>query len=131
LSRVDRPATTPGSASAERETHPGPVGPLQQEPEIATTTPTKERGVSAETLGRSLAVVRILLGLTFLLNGLAKLFGIHRVEIGPYLGNLINRADARFILDVEVNRNARHQVPLIGRITNDLVLPNWNLSPGA
>jgi len=28
---------------------------------------------------------------------------------------------------VEVNRNARHQVPLIGRITNDLVLPNWNL----
>ena len=92
-----------------------------------TTTPTQERGVSPETLGRSLAVVRILLGLTFLLNGLAKLFGIHRVEIGPYLGNLINRADARFILDVEVNRNARHQVPLIGRITNDLVLPNWSL----
>jgi len=94
---------------------------------VTTTTPTQERGVSPETLGRSLAVVRILLGLTFLLNGLAKLFGIHRVEIGPYLGNLINRADARFILDVEVNRNARHQVPLIGRITNDLVLPNWNL----
>ena len=92
-----------------------------------TTASTEQRGVSAETLGRSLAVVRILLGLTFLLNGLAKLFGIHRVEIGPYLGNLINRADARFILDVEVNRNARHQVPLIGRITNDLVLPNWNL----
>ena len=92
-----------------------------------TTALTEHRGVSAETLGRSLAVVRILLGLTFLLNGLAKLFGIHRVEIGPYLGNLINRADARFILDVEVNRNARHQVPLIGRITNDLVLPNWDL----
>ena len=92
-----------------------------------TNTSSEHRGVSAGTLGRSLAVVRILLGLTFLLNGLAKLFGIHRVEIGPYLGNLINRADARFILDVEVNRNARHQVPLIGRITNDLVLPNWNL----
>jgi len=92
-----------------------------------TNTSTEHRGVSAETLGRSLAVVRILLGLTFLLNGLAKLFGIHRVEVGPYLGNLINRADARFILDVEVNRNARHQVPLIGRITNDLVLPNWDL----
>ena len=92
-----------------------------------TNTSTEHRGVSAETLGRSLAVMRILLGLTFLLNGLAKLFGIHRVEIGPYLGNLINRADARFILDVEVNRNARHQVPLIGRITNDLVLPNWDL----
>jgi len=94
---------------------------------MTTSTSSEHRGVSAETLGRSLAVVRILLGLTFLLNGLAKLFGIHRVEIGPYLGNLINRADARFILDVEVNRNARHQVPLIGRITNDLVLPNWNV----
>ena len=94
---------------------------------MTATAPSHEHDVSIETLGRSLAVVRILLGLTFLLNGLAKLFGIHRVEIGPYLGNLINRADARFILDVEVNRNARHQVPLIGRITNDLVLPNWNL----
>jgi len=49
-----------------------------------TTALTEHRGVSAETLGRSLAVVRILLGLTFLLNGLVKLFGIHRVEIGPY-----------------------------------------------
>ncbi len=94
---------------------------------MTTSTPTQERGVSTKTLGRSLAVIRILLGLTFLLNGLAKLFGIHRIEIGPYLGNLINRADARFILDVEVNNNARHQVPLIGRITNDLVLPNWDL----
>ena len=102
----------PGSASAERETHPGPVGPLQQEPEINTTTPTQERGVSAETLGRSLAVVRILLGLTFLLNGLAKLFGIHRVErslvMRPISGtwwralrltstSRMNRASARLI----------------------------------
>lgn len=93
---------------------------------MTTTTPTQERGVSEGALGRSLAVVRILLGLTFLLNGLAKLFGLHRVEIGPYLGNLINRADARFILDAEVNHNARHQLPLIGRITNDLVLPHWS-----
>jgi hypothetical protein len=45
--------------------------------------------------------VRILLGLTFLLNGLAKLFGIHRVE-----RSLVMR-------------------PISG------MLPNWNLSPGA
>ncbi len=51
---------------------------------MTTTASSEHRGVSAETLGRSLAVVRILLGLTFLLNGLAKLFGIHRVEIGPW-----------------------------------------------
>lgn len=86
---------------------------------------TEDRAVGIGTLGRALAVVRILIGMTFLLNGLAKVFGIHRVEIGPYVGHLINRADARFILDVEVNNNARHQVPLIGRITNDLVLPHW------
>lgn len=94
---------------------------------MTATTSTQERGVRTEALGRAFAVVRILIGLTFLLNGLAKLFGLHRVEIGPYLGNLINRADARFILDVEVNHNARHQLPLVGRITNDLVLPHWSL----
>jgi uncharacterized membrane protein YphA (DoxX/SURF4 family) len=83
--------------------------------------------VDARQLARGLAVIRILLGATFLANGLAKLFDIHRVEIGPYLANLINRGDARFILDAEVNTNAKHQLPLVGRIANDLVLPNWEL----
>lgn len=83
--------------------------------------------VDARQLARGLAVVRILLGATFLANGLAKLFDIHRVEIGPYLAHLINRGDARFILDAEVNTNAEHQLPLVGRIANDLVLPNWEL----
>lgn len=94
-----------------------------------TSTETQETrgGLGASTLGPALAVIRILLGMTFLLNGLAKLFGIHRVEIGPYVGNLINRADARFILDVEVNNNAQHELPLLKRITNDLILPNWEV----
>ncbi|HEV8628492.1 MAG TPA: DoxX family membrane protein [Acidimicrobiia bacterium] len=83
--------------------------------------------VDARQLARGLAVIRILIGATFLTNGLAKLFDIHRVEIGPYLANLINRGDARFILDVEVNHNAQHQLPLIGRVANDLVLPHWGL----
>lgn len=78
-------------------------------------------------LGRAVAVIRILLGLTYLTNGLAKLFDVHRIEIGPYLTNLITRDDARFILDAEVNNNARHKLPLIGRITNDLVLPHWGM----
>ena len=83
--------------------------------------------VDARQLARGLAVVRMLMGATYLANGLAKVFDIHRVEIGPYLANLINRGDARFILDVEVNHNAQHRLPLIGRIANDLVLPNWEL----
>lgn len=51
--------------------------------------------LDARRLGRGLAVIRVLLGFTFLSNGLAKLFGWHTVEIGPYVGNLINRGDAR------------------------------------
>lgn len=96
-----------------------------------TTGPgaTEGRTDAADTrrLSRGMAVIRILIGTTFLTNGLAKLFDLHRIEIGPYVANLINRGDARFILDAEVNTNARHQLPLIGRITNDLVLPNWEL----
>ena len=83
--------------------------------------------LDARQLARGLAVIRILMGLTYLFNGLAKVFDIHRVEIGPYVVNLINRGDARFILDAEVNHNAQHQLPLVGRIANGLVLPNWDL----
>jgi len=71
--------------------------------------------------------VRILLGFTFLSNGLAKLFGFHEVAFGPVVANLINRADTRFILDVEVNKNAQRLLPPIRWITNDLVLPNFGL----
>jgi uncharacterized membrane protein YphA (DoxX/SURF4 family) len=63
----------------------------------------------------------------FLLQRPAKVTGVHRVEIGPYVSHLINREDTRFILDVEANRNARHQLPLLGRIVNDLLLPNWSV----
>jgi len=78
-------------------------------------------------LGQGMAVIRILFGVTYLANGLAKLFDLHRIEIGPYVANLINRSDARSILDSEVNKNAMHKLPLIGRITNDLVLAHWSL----
>jgi uncharacterized membrane protein YphA (DoxX/SURF4 family) len=76
-------------------------------------------------LGQGMATIRVLLGLTFLLNGLAKLFEFHRVRIGWYVANLIDRADARFILNTEVNHNAQHRLPLIARITNHLLLPHW------
>jgi uncharacterized membrane protein YphA (DoxX/SURF4 family) len=83
--------------------------------------------VDARQLARGLAVLRILTGAIWLTNGLAKLFDIKQVEVGPYVANLINRDVARFILDAEVNTNAQHQLPLVGRIANDLVLPNWEL----
>jgi uncharacterized membrane protein YphA (DoxX/SURF4 family) len=74
---------------------------------------------------QGIAVVRVLLGLTFFLNGLAKLFAFHRVHLGWYVANLIDRADARFILNAEVNHNARYHVWLVSRIANHLVLPHW------
>ncbi|GAC1602881.1 MAG: hypothetical protein NVS3B21_31180 [Acidimicrobiales bacterium] len=94
----------------------------------ATLAPAKpNRSADPRRLGEGIAAIRILLGLTFLLNGVAKLFAFHRVTVGPYVANLINRGDAKFILNAEVNHNAQHHLPLIGRITNDLVLPNWGL----
>ena len=100
------------------------------DPAGPTRFDTGEPAVDARQLARGLAVIRILMGLIYLSNGLAKVFDIHRVEIGPYVANLINRGDARFILDAEVNHNAQHQLPLVGRIANDLVLPNWDLFGG-
>jgi len=94
-------------------------------PVPSSTSPADGFPIDARHLARGLAAVRILMGFTFLSNGLAKLFGFHEVSLGPIVGNLINRTDARFILDFEVNKNARHLLPLIGRITNDLLLPNF------
>ncbi len=42
---------------------------------------------SARTLGKGLAVLRIFLGTILLVNGLAKLFGVSRIEVGPYVAN--------------------------------------------
>lgn len=82
--------------------------------------------VDGRRLARGLAVIRILLGLTFLLNGLAKVFGIHSIHLGPYYANLIDRTDARFILGAEVNHNAKTHLPFLQHLTNDVVLPNWD-----
>ena len=92
-----------------------------------TTSPRPSTSVDGRRLGQALASIRILFGLTYLLNGLAKLFAVHRVSAGPYVANLIDRGDAKFILNAEVNHNAQHHLPLIGRITNDFLLPNWGL----
>ncbi len=89
--------------------------------------PAPDAPVDAHLLARGLAVIRILMGFTFLSNGLAKLFGFHEVAFGPVVANLINRADTRFILDVEVNKNAQRLLPPIRWITNEVILPNFGL----
>ncbi|MGI8538004.1 MAG: DoxX family membrane protein [Mycobacteriales bacterium] len=97
----------------------------------ADTSVTPPSVSDARLLGRGLAGVRIFLGLIELLDGLAKLFGWHTIRIGPYLANLINRDDARFILDFEVNKNPAGgqpgtKLPLLPDIA-DFMLNNWGL----
>jgi uncharacterized membrane protein YphA (DoxX/SURF4 family) len=53
---------------------------------------------SARTLGKGLAVLRIFMGIVLFANGVAKLFEFRRVEVGPYLANLIDKRAARSIL---------------------------------
>lgn len=81
---------------------------------------------SALSLARGLALLRGFMGLVFLLNGLAKLFEVHAVRIGPYVANLIDRGDTRFILDVEANKNARHPLPGIRPLVNDVLLSHYS-----
>src|SRR6516165_10536475 len=90
----------------------------------AATTDTLSPGTARQP-ACGLAVIRVLFGVTYLSNGLAKLFEFDRIRVGWYVANLIDRADARFILNAEVNHNARHRVLLVGRIANRLLLPHW------
>lgn len=100
------------------ETKPAPSGPQPTLPD-------------ARLLGRGLAVLRIFVGFILLLNGLAKLFGWHTVSLGPYTANLVNRDDARGILNFEVFANPNGgaegtRVWLIRDIA-DLMLDHWGV----
>ncbi len=102
-------------------TAPGATAGLGR-PSVAVDGPLLPSAVS---LARGLALLRGFMGLVFLLNGLAKLFEVHAVKVGPYVGNLIDRGDTRFILDVEANKNARHPLPGIRSLVNDVLLSHY------
>jgi uncharacterized membrane protein YphA (DoxX/SURF4 family) len=77
---------------------------------------------------RGIAALRIFVGLILFSNGLAKLFAFRTVEIGPYSAFLINRDEARGILEFEVNqRGGGTDVPLLADIVNEVVLPRWDV----
>jgi len=79
-------------------------------------------------LGRGLAGFRIFLGLILLSNGLAKLLSFRTVEVGPYRAFLIDRDEARQILDFEVNqRGGGTDVPGLPSLVNDVMLPSWDV----
>jgi uncharacterized membrane protein YphA (DoxX/SURF4 family) len=78
---------------------------------------------------RALAAFRIFFGLVLFSNGLAKLLSFTEVFIGPYKATLIDRPEARAILDFEVNRRGGDgtDLPLLKSLVNDVVLANWGL----
>lgn len=77
---------------------------------------------SADLLAKGLAALRIFFGIILFANGLSKLFEFTSVSIGPYSATLIDRGLARGIIE---NESARSELPLLERIANDIILPNW------
>ena len=78
--------------------------------------------------GRALAAFRVFFGLILLSNGLAKLLSFRTIELGPYSSNLIDRPEARAILDFEVNqRGGGTDVPGLPALVNDVMLPRWDV----
>ncbi len=75
-------------------------------------------------LGRGLAVLRIFVGLIAFSNGLAKLFSFRELDFGPYFGTLVDRPEARGILETEAGRN---DLPLVPSIVKDVVLPSYDV----
>ncbi len=62
-------------------------------------------------MAQGLAALRIFVGSIFLTNGLAKLFGIATITVGPYSVNLIDREATRFILRFEGLENPANAGP--------------------
>ena len=73
---------------------------------------------------RGLAALRIFVGVIALSNGLAKLFSFRVIEIGPYSVTLVDRPEARGILEGEA---ARNDLPLVPSIVNDVVVPSYDV----
>jgi uncharacterized membrane protein YphA (DoxX/SURF4 family) len=82
-----------------------------------------------DAVGRGLAAFRIYAGLVLFANGISKLFEFRTIDVGPYEVFLINKDEARSILDFEVNRRGGDgtDVPLLKDLVNEVFLPNWEV----
>ncbi len=78
------------------------------------------------SMARGLAALRIFFGLILFSNGLAKLFGFTDVFVGIYKATLIDRPEARSILEFEVNeRGGGTDVPGLQSVVNNVFLDNY------
>lgn len=84
--------------------------------------------VDPRLLARGLAALRIFVGVIAFSNGLAKLLSFREIDIGPYFGTLVDRPEARQILDFEVNqRGGGTDLPLLPTVVNDIILPSYDV----
>lgn len=94
---------------------------------MATDTPQAgvNRGL-AETsqagVTRGLVILRTFLGLVYLTNGLAKVFGFHKISILFWKFNLINRADA-----LRIQKANSAQSPSFLHDVGKFVVDNWSV----
>jgi len=103
------------SEAADRE----PDAPLQA---------ARRSRVNPLALARGLAVLRIFFGLILFSNGLAKVFSFTQVFIGAYKATLIDRPEARSILEFEVDkRGGGTSVPLLKSIVDNVMLDHWGI----
>jgi uncharacterized membrane protein YphA (DoxX/SURF4 family) len=96
---------------------------------MSAAAPAVPARLDAGTLARAVAAFRIFFGLILFSNGLAKLFSFTEVFIGPYKATLIDRPEARAILDFEINRRGGDgtELPLLKSVVNNLVLDHWGI----
>lgn len=91
--------------------------------------PVGRQELDPAPLGKGLAVLRIFFGVISFSNGLAKLLDFRTIDIGPYASTLVDRPEARAILDFEVNRRGGNgtDVPLLPTLVNDVILPSYDV----
>ena len=85
----------------------------------------------APTLAKGLAVLRIFMGVVLFANGVAKLFEFRRIEVGPYVANLIDKAAARSILENglgEQTRNIPGLQPVMELMVDHWAFVGWALT---
>jgi len=80
--------------------------------------------ISARALGQGMAAVRILIGLVFLSNGLAKLFNFASVNLGFFSFTVINRDSAKGLAAGAAQQTYLAPLRLFYQ---DVVLPNWGI----
>jgi uncharacterized membrane protein YphA (DoxX/SURF4 family) len=96
---------------------------------VSTAATAAPAPLDPGALARALAAFRIFFGLILFSNGLAKLLSFTEVSIGPYKATLIDRPEARSILEFEINKRGGDgtDLPLLKSIVNNVMLDHWGI----